>query len=449
MHKGLKKALKRCSQVEIYGERGNVLSMEIEKEEIKKAKRVYSGGIGVRVVISNKIGFSYTTALNKIEECVEKALKQARVSEEDPYFAGLPEPEASRYKEPERTFDKQIVELNAEDAMEYCRKILSAVKSEEKRKIRCICTGGTFSAGYDETFILNSEGIEIKDKGTYAAAGLTVVASKGNGRSGNMGSAEETSASEGKVSRLLSEIDFEWIGKEAAKISANSLGGKKVETKEMPVVLSPKAVQSLLAYTTIPQLNAENVQRNQSPYAGKMGEEIASVVLTIVDNGTTPMGVNSRKMDGEGVPSQRTVLVEKGILKNFLYDSYTAGKDKVESTGNAIRSYDELPVIGATNFIIERGKTSKEEIFEEIERGLYIDDVIGAHTASRASGDFSVTAHNAFEIKNGYLQPVKHVMIAGNMQDMLKNVEISGNDSRQIYNVVSPSLMISKMQVIG
>jgi PmbA protein len=451
MHEGLKKALERCDQAEIYGERGDVLSVDLEREEVKKVKHVKSTGIGVRVVISNKIGFSYTTALEKarIEECVEHAIKQARISEKDPYFSGFVSSKRSKrsYKKPEETFDPRIVDLLAveggsENAIEYCKEMLTGMKEYEVRKsVTCTPTEGSFAAAHDETYILNSEGIETSNTGTYVSAGIMVVASEGSG--------EETPGYEGKVSRMLSDIDFEWIGREAVKMGVESLGGKKLKTKEIPVVFSPRAVQSLLAYTLIPQLSAENVQRKQSPYHGKKGQEIASEILTIVDDGTMPLGVNSRKMDGEGVPSQPTNLVEKGVLKNFLYDSYTASKDGVQSTGNAIRSFDNLPGPGATNFIINGSRASKEEIIGEIHEGLFINDVIGAHTASRASGDFSVVAQPASGIKKGELYPVTQVMLAGNMQEVLKHLEMVGNDTRQIYNVVSPSIMVSKMQVVS
>ncbi len=450
MHKVLKEALESCDQVEIYGERGDVLSIDLEREEVKKVKHVKSTGIGVRVVISNKIGFSYTTALEKakVEECVGHAIKQAKVSEEDPYFSGLPvSSKHNSYKKPEKTFDKRIVDLlegGSEDAIDYCKEMLTGMKEYEARKgVRCTPTEGSFAAAFDETYILNSEGIETSDTGTYVSAGIMVVASED--------SSEETSGSEGKVSRMIRDIDFGWIGREAVKIAADSLGGKKLKTKEIPVVFSPRAVQSLLAYTLIPQLSAENVQRKQSPYHGKKGEAIASEILTIVDDGTMPLGVNSRKMDGEGVPTQLTSLVEKGVLKNFFYDSYTASKDGVESTGNALRGFDSLPTPGATNFIINgsRVRASKDEITGEIREGLFINDVIGAHTASRASGDFSVVAQNAYGIKKGELFPVKQVMVAGNMQEVLKRVEMFGNDTRQIYNVVSPSIMVSKVQVVS
>ncbi len=452
MHKALKKALESCDQAEIYGEKGDVLSIDLEREEVKKVKHVKSTGIGVRVVISNKVGFSYTTALEKasIEGCVVHAIKQARVSEHDPHFLGLPalglDALRSGYTEPEKTFDPQITKLlddGGDDAIEYCMEMLHGTKQYEERKsVTCTPTEGSFAAAHDETYILNSEGIETSNTGTYVSAGIMVVASSSSG--------DETSGWEGKVSRMLGDVDFEWIGREAVKIAADSLGGKKLKTKQIPVVFSPRAMQSLLAYILIPQLSAENVQRKQSPYYGKKGEEIASETLTIIDDGTMPGGVNSRKMDGEGVPSQPTSLVEEGVLKNFLYDSYTAGKDGVESTGNALRSFSNLPAPGATNFIMNASsKASKEEMFSGIREGLFINDVIGAHTASRASGDFSVVAQNAFGIKKGDLFPVTQVMLAGNMQEVLKHVEMLGTDTRQIYNVVSPSVKVSKVQIVA
>ena len=137
-----------------------------------------------------------------------------------------------------------------------------------------------------------------------------------------------------------------------------------------------------------------------------------------------------------------------------MYDFYTACKEgeDVASTGNAIRSYDNLPVPGATNFIInasDEATASKDEILADIREGLFIQDVIGAHTASRASGDFSVVAQNAWYIKNGELSPVKQVMLVGNMQDLLRGVELLATDTRQIYNVVSPSIKVSKLQVVS
>lgn len=447
MHKGLNKALEICDQVELFGERSDILSIDLEREEVKKMKHVKSTGIGVRVVISKKVGFSYTTALEhvKLDECIAHAIKQARSSEEDPNFTGLPVSPKRGYKKPAKKFDPRILDLlggGSEDAIGYCKEMLTGMKEIEADEAVCRPTEGSFAAAHDETYILNSEGIETSDAGTYVSAGLLVVATEEGG--------EEIPGSEGKVSRMLSDIDFAWIGREAVKMAVDSIGGTRLQTKEIPVVLSPRAVQSILDYTLIPQLSAENVQRKQSPYHDKKGADIASDIVSIVDDGTMPLGVNSRQMDGEGVPSGATVLVEDGVLTNFLYDSYTAAKDGVDSTGNAIRGFESLPAPGSTNFIINgSSKADKDEMLGDIREGLFINDVIGAHTASRTSGDFSVVAQNSAGIKAGVLFPVKQVMVTGNMQELLKHVELVGTDTRQMYNVVSPSIKVSKLQVVS
>ncbi|MBN1456025.1 MAG: TldD/PmbA family protein [Methanomicrobia archaeon] len=448
-------AAPRCDQVELYGEKGDVLSIELERDEVKTVRYVKSIGIGVRVVIANKIGFAHTTAVKQpnLEECVTHAIKHARVSEYDEHFRSLPSPQigARGYRTPEKTFDRTIIELlgaesGSDVAMGYCKEMLAGTSAYTlKPGIECEPTEGSFTAGYDEIFIVNSEGVEIQDSGTYASAGMSVVARDGLG--------EETSGYESDVSRLLNEVDFGAIGTEAVRLAAESLGGKAIQTKKLPVVFSPHAVQSLFAYTLIPQLSAEMVQRKQSPYYGRKGETIASEMLAIVDDGTMPLGVNTRKMDGEGVPTQSTTLLAKGVLTNFFYDTYTSAKDQVESTGNALRGFSSLPVPGPTNFILKAAEgdaiVPTDELLSNAKEGLFVHDVIGAHTASRASGDFSVVVQNAVALKKGDSSPVKHAMIAGNSQELLKHVELLGDDTQQIYTVVSPSMLISAVQVIG
>lgn len=456
LRKGLALAVQSCDQVELYAERSDVLSIDLERDEVKKMKHVRGTGIGVRVAIGQKIGFAHTTAvdLEKLADCVAHALKQARVSEPDAAFTRLPgqsSPWLQRgYPEPAGRYDRRILELlehadGSEQAIAYCRELLAGMAEQAvKPGVSCVPTEGSFAAGRDETFIVNSEGLESSDSGTYVSAGLSVVARDASG--------EEISGYEGTATRMLEDLDVRWIGREAVRLAVDGLGGAKFQTKVLPVVLSPKAVQSLFAYTLIPQLSAESVQRKQSPYVGKKGELIAAESLTIVDDGTMSRGVNSRRMDGEGVPSQRTTLVDRGVLQNFFYDSYTAQKDRVESTGNAVRGYDSLPVPGATNFIIAADRTSTtttEALIHDIREGLFITDLIGAHTASRASGDFSVVAQNAFGIHQGELFPVKHAMIAGNSPEIVRRIALLGDDTRQIYTVVAPSLLIAALQVIA
>ncbi len=459
MHEILERALRfadSCEQVEIYGEHAEGLSIDFERWSVKQVKRFRSRGVGIRAVVANKVGFSYTTDLSDdaLRRCVEEAVRRAKASEADEEFCGLPAVSPNRYRTA-GAYDKRIVELcnSPEDALDIASELLEGVRGACEDEsgsggggVSCEPTEGGFSVAYDHIFILNSEGVSAEDSGTFASAGITVVA---RSKTAEGGSAEEIAGSEGEAKRRLSDLNLRWISEEATLLALRSLGGQKAETKEMPVVLSPRAVQSILAYTTVRHFSAENVQRNRSPYIGRLGEEIASEMLTIVDDGTAEGRLNTRKMDGEGVPSQRTVLIERGVLKNFLYDTYTASKDGVESTGNAVRGYDQPPSVGATNFIIERGDATREEILRELNEGILVSDVIGAHTADATSGAFSVVAQNAFSVKRGELKPLREVMLVGNSVEMLKRVEIVAKDSRQIYNIASPTILVAKMQIVS
>lgn len=436
LERALKTALKDCEQAEIYAERSRVLSIDFEKGKVKRGKVGENLGIGIRVVLSKKVGFSYTTSAERLEECIAAAIRQAKASETDEAFEGLPQP-SKGYSTPERTFDEAVVALSAGAAVELCESMISAALEKGVKTVE-----GGFSAGYDEVFVLSSEGVKTQDRATFVSGSLTAIASSAGG--------EEVAAWEGTVSHFLQDFDAEFVGREAASVAVASLGGERCETRKMPVVLTPKSLQSLLPYTTIAQLNAENVQKKQSPYYKKKNESIASEILTILDDGTLPGGLNTRKMDGEGIASQKTMLVECGVLKNFLYDSYTATKDNVESTGNAVRSYDTLPRVGATNFVLTAEELlKKEELLGEIKEGLLVHDLIGAHTASRASGEFSVVAYNAFIVRRGELRPAKNVMLAGASTEILKNVVALADDVRQLGSVVSPSILVKNIQVVS
>jgi len=166
----------------------------------------------------------------------------------------------------------------------------------------------------------------------------------------------------------------------------------------------------------------------------------------VVDDGALPAGMGSSAFDGEGVPSQRNVLLEDGVLRSYLYDSYTAGKEGRSSTGNSVRSgYSEMPRIGIRNLII----SSKEpvEMLDGVREGVLVNSVIGAHTANPISGDFSVEARNSFRIRAGEIaEPVRSAMIAGNIFDLLKHIDV-GRDARAVGPIVTPGVRV-RMRVV-
>jgi len=201
-----------------------------------------------------------------------------------------------------------------------------------------------------------------------------------------------------------------------------------------------------LEATLLPAIFADSVQKGRSALKGRVGEQIASESLQITDDGLLSGGLDSSSFDGEGVPSQRNVLVEDGILLGFLYDSYTAGKDGAKSTGNAVRSgYSDVPRVGIRNLIMS--SHAAHDLFAEAE-GYLVNGLIGAHTANPISGDFSVEARNVFYITPGKdPKPIRSLMLAGNIFEILLDVEL-GTDVRSVGAIVTPTAKV-RMNVIG
>ena len=231
----------------------------------------------------------------------------------------------------------------------------------------------------------------------------------------------------------------------------SALKTKPIETKSTKLILTQFALQDLLSYTLVNAVKADSVQRNQSPFKGKIGEKVASENLTIYDDGLFPGGMRTWMFDGEGVPSQKTPLIEKGVLRNFLYDNYSAKKDGKESTGNASRAgYLSTPSVDITNFHIMPGTKSSDEMLSQVDDGLIIYYLQGAHSSNPVSGEFSVVATPAWKIKNGEITYASRgVMLAGNIFEVLKNVSLIASNERQMGQLISPWIQVENVRVIG
>jgi len=192
------------------------------------------------------------------------------------------------------------------------------------------------------------------------------------------------------------------------------------------------------------------VQKGKSFLAGKIGQTVAAGNFTLVDDGTSPQGIASFPFDGEGVATQRTVLIDRGILKGFLYDTYTANKANTKSTGNGVRgSFRSLPGVGITNLFVLPGVSRPEQLIKEVSQGLFVTEVMGIHTANPISGDFSVGAAGIL-IENGELtRPVRSITIAGNLQEFLQGVEGVGEDLRFFGGIGAPTLRVKGLSIAG
>ncbi len=422
-------ALKYTDQAEIYVEKEEGVNVDIKKDKVDFAKEAFTLGVGIRVIVEGKMGFSYSTNLDKLEETVQSAVFNAESNEMDENFAFAPK---SKYPDVKGTFDPKIEYLELEEIINFGKIMLSTVLDE-----KCEPTSGGFQTGYSKFIIANSEGAVSKDVSSIFSGYISVNVDDGENVS---------TASESDSSRHL-DIDPEEIAKNACKIAKDSRGGISIETEDFPVVLDHHAASGLIA-TFSSAFNADNVQRGRSVFANKLGQEVVSKTLSIYDDGTLKGGLQSATSDGEGISSQKTELIKNGFLKNFLYDIYTGKKGEVKPTGNGMRSsYGDVPSVGLSNFILEFDDIKE---ISEINNGVMITDVLGAHTANPISGDFSVEAMNAFKIENGDLKhPLKKAMLSGNIFQAMRVCSAASGENRKIGPFVLPQILIENLRVVG
>jgi PmbA protein len=428
------------AEAEAYVYEGQATNVSIEIGQINKSSRIIDRGIGIRVAVNKAVGFAYTNIVEDpeaVEDAIQRALNAAKASKPDPDWNGFPEKKP--YALDEKTFDTRILKLQSQDLVEVAATMLEAASSVNKRVFPI--EGGA-GAAYLSSAVANSNGIAGFDDGTMIECSLAAVAKDG-----------------GMVTPVCFEfnaerkynIDPEWVGKEAGRLALSALKTKSIETRSTKLVLTQFALQQLLYYTLINAVKADSVQRDQSPFKGKLGEKVGSENVTIHDDGLYPEGLRTWAFDGEGVPQQKTVVMEKGVLKNFLYDNYTAKKEGKQSTGNASRAgYLSTPNVEATNFHILPGTTSADQLMREVDDGLLIYYLQGAHSSNPVSGEFSVVATPAWKIKKGETTHASRgVMLAGNIFEVLKNVSVVASNERKMGQLVAPWLIVENVKVIG
>ena len=434
-------ALKKgAAEAEAYVYEGQATSVGIELGQVAKSNKIIDRGLGIRVTLNKAVGFAYTNIIegqNAIEDAINGALSAARASKPDPDWKGLPEKRA--YAAAEKIYDGKIIEIRPEDLVNIASGMLDAAVSVNKRVFPI--EGGA-GAGYVSNAIANSNGIAGFDRGTMMECSLAAVAKEGN---------MVTPVCFEFNAERNAGVDPAWVGKEASRLAVSALKTKGTETKSTQLILTQFALQDLLYFTLINAVKADNFQRNQSPFKDKVGQQVASENVTIHDDGLFPGGLRTWAFDGEGVPHQKTALIERGILRNFLYDNYAAKKEGKESTGNASRAgYLSTPDIEPTNFHITPGNKTPDQLLSEVDDGLIIYYLQGAHSSNPVSGEFSVVATPAWKIKKGEIvHPTRGVMLAGNIFEVLKNVSLVADNERKMGQLVAPWILVENVKVIG
>jgi len=420
-------------------ERRNI-EIVLERGEIQSERSKTRIGIGIRVITDKKLGFVHSSILERanIEKMCRKAVKLAVSSKPNPEWVLLPLPKKAP-PAPAGTYDDEVSNLSCEDILGLATQAYDAVKATDSR---VSIDDGKLSAGNSEVALANSHGITVADKGTMLSLFLVCIAKEKE--------ATSSFAYEYEISRTLKDFSPEKVGEAAARKAVSSLNPQEVESFLGEAILSPDVAADILFEPVASSVNADNVQRGRSIWANKIGEEVSVPKLSLVDDGLLPYGIGSSEFDAEGVPSHRTLVIEKGILRGFLYDSYSANKESVESTGNASRSdYSTLPSISISNLLVESGRRKTEDLISQVDKGIIVSRFSG--NVNHQSGDFSGVAKQASYLERGEIKfPLGETMISGNTFQALKDVLEIGCERRTTLAAVhAPPILLKNMKIVS
>jgi PmbA protein len=419
----------KCDAYEIYIEDSKVIELDSLKEELNFAKEEIDMGLGIRVIKDSRIGFAFTSNLDRISETAAQAIENTKLTKTDDNYAFA---EAEKVNDVAKVYDKRFNDLSLDETVEFLKDTIATASDSG-----CEVTGSGFSASEGRSLIINSNGVEIENEGTGFGIGISVMLQKDG---------EIATAYNSQSSRFF-DLDGEKLAREVCDLAKSSLNTKPVETDDYDVVLDYYAAVGLLQ-TFMGAFDGENVSRGRSILKDKIGTEIASPALSITDNPLLEKGMYTSKCDGEGSASQKTDLISGGVLNSFIYDIYTANREGVMTTSNGIRgSYLSTPMISPTNLEFRFDEMKK---MEEISNGVLTTSVLGAHTANPISGDFSVEASNAFNIKDGEVSdPINKAMISGNIFEIMKTVEGLDSEIKQYGSFIIPKLLVHNLRVVG
>jgi PmbA protein len=434
-----------ASDAEAVAREGDEFAVNVRMGEVEKLIESGSRGLGLRVFAGQRSASTSTSDLTPegIRQLVEGAMALARITEEDP-CSGLPDAaEFGSYAGDLHLYFEDVYSLPGPERIEWARRAEAAALAADPRISNS--RGGSFEAATGRKVLANSRGFLGGYRTSYAGVAAAPLAKDENGQMQR--DYWDSNA------RRIGDLDSpEAVGREAALRALRRLGAKRMPTQQVAVVFAPETARSLIG-SVFEAASGNAVWRSASFLAGKLGEEIAAAGLTIVDDNTMLLpngtgGFGSSPFDGEGLPSQRSVLVERGVLKNYSLNTYAARKLGMKSTHNASRGLAGAPGIGPGNLYLEPGTQTPEEIIKGVQTGLYVTSLIG-FGVNLVTGDYSRGATGLW-IENGELtHAVEEVTIAGNLKDMLRNVTAIGNDLVFRSAAASPTIRIDGMMLAG
>ena len=428
---------KGATAADVVAVEGDSASVQVRLGAVDRLSKAQEKRLGLRVYFGHRSAGASTSdfAPAALDDLVETTCALAQAVVEDPH-SGLPDAKAQATDLPDLDlYDGQVLPMDR--MIELATRTEQAALAVDLRLSNS--EGADFSTFGGRTVFANSQGFYGEYPSSSFSSSVSPIAVQDGLMQRDYWYA---------VGRKFATLDSpEAVGKEAGRRTVRRLGARKVSTCRVPVVFDQEMAGSFLG-NLCSAVNGYAIYKGASYLIGRLGERIAPETVTVCDDGRMQGGLGSKPFDGEGLATRKNVVVERGVLKTYLLDTYAARKLNLASTGNASRSVGEAPSAGATNFYLAPGTVSPEEIVRSVKRGLYVTELIG-FGINMVTGDYSRGAVG-FWIENGELTyPVEEITIAGNLKDMWMHVEAIGNDLVFRGRLASPTVKIAEMTVAG
>jgi PmbA protein len=433
-----------ASDAEVTIREGDEFSTTVRLGEVETLKESGSRGIGLRVLTAAENGYRVASTSSSdftpegIEHLVNGAVALAQVTSVDA-FAGLAEAgEFGKLSGDLELYHEDVYSLPIEERIAWARRAEAASMAVDTRLVNS--DGASFDAATGRRVFANSRGFMGEYRSSYCSIATSPIAQGANGEM-----QRDYWWSQARAFRDLEQP--EEVGREAARRTLRMLDARRVPTQQAPVVFAPEVARGMVG-AIFDAAAGDAIYRGASIFAGKLGEEVAAPSVTVVDDGTIPGGFGTSPFDAEGLPSRRTAIVEKGVLRSYVLNTYAGRKLGMKSTGNAGRGLAGNPYLDAGNLFLEAGTQAAEEIVRGVERGLYLTRMLG-HGVNLVTGDYSRGAAGLW-IENGELAyPVHEITIAGNLREMLRNIMAIGSDLVFRGATAAPTLRVDGMTIAG
>ncbi|MCX8162512.1 MAG: TldD/PmbA family protein [Candidatus Bathyarchaeota archaeon] len=427
-----------ASEAEVYFRKVRVITVRFA-DRLESVTVNSTSGYGIRVAVGRRVAVVGVEDVSRegLEDALKSAVAIARTTPEDEKWVSLPR--STSTSSVEGCFCSKTAGISSEDAVEIALEAMQGVSegSSISKPVR-----GGFEVAVREVAVANSYSQAVSRMETIADLYVTAKAEELSG---------SVTFTRFKICRSIDELNARALGVEAGSEAPRFLGAKRMEEGIARIVLHPEVVCSMIDVMLSQPLSAEAVQKGRSPLAGRIGQSILSEKVTIVDEGAIGRWIGARSFDDEGIATRNNTLIDKGILRSFVYDTYTAYIDGRESTGNAWRSLSSTPRPSPNMLVLKPGDSSLDDMVSEVGEGYYIVSTIGEWLSNPISGLMQATVTHAYRIRGGELaEPVKGAVVTADFYEAFgRNLLLVGRDITPLRSSVAPAVALEGVRVSG